>query len=225
MMKWKDILAFLKKHWIEILVCLVMLIAGFFAGRATLKKTQKQKTTIEYVQGTTIHDTTEISKPGYVKTPIDTAKIIAQCVRDGVYTELFPERTKYDTVYMTKSDTTKIMADWASERKYNQKLFAIDTLGTCEVNAIIQYNRLKSMDYTYTPMQKVITNTVYQVKTFSPFIKAGVAFNPWSKQQSDVLGKLGAGLYIKERYGLEFEYQRKLKTKEDYLGTSILFKF
>ena len=222
--KWKDVLEFLKKHWIEILVCLIMLIAGFFLGRKTIKVV-KPGVTVEYVQGTPIHDTTTITKPVYVKAPVDTANLIAQCVKDGIYSELFPERVKYDTVFMSKSDTTKIMADWATERKYNQKLFAVDTLGKCEVNAVIQYNRLKSMDYTYTPVQKVVTKTVYQVKMVSPFLKAGVAFNPWSKQQADILGKLGAGLYIKERYGFELEYQRGFKTNEDYLGTSILFKF
>ncbi|MBO6062964.1 MAG: hypothetical protein J6P62_03205, partial [Bacteroidales bacterium] len=88
----------------------VALGAGLFiGGYYTCKKTTPEKIVEHtvYEKLPPIHDS--IPYPVYISetVPVDPARIIQQCVRDGVFTELFPERirTITDTVYLEKSDT------------------------------------------------------------------------------------------------------------------------
>lgn len=104
---------------------------------------------IKYVKGDPVKDFVFISTPTSIP-PIDTADIILQCVNDGVYRELFPKQIEY----ITKNDTTAIMTDWASTRLYEQPMWDSDTTGTCIANITLQYNRIKSFEYTFTPIQK-----------------------------------------------------------------------
>ena len=127
-------------------------------------------------------------------------------------------------VEVEKSDTTTIMKDWATERFYGETLFDIDTLGTCSFKAKVQYNRMRVLSYEYTPYVKKITKTEYNVKLFSPYIGIGTMVNPWDIEKSP-MGIVNAGFFIKEKFGIQAQYQRSFVTKNDYVGGSVLWMF
>ena len=208
--------------WAQIVLVVALIAVGFFAGRKTIK-VPDPKVVIEYVTLPAVHDSIDRPVPYLVQAKIDTEGVIRQCIADGIYSELWPERIVTEYVEVTKEDSTKIMEDWASRRLYSEKLMESDTLGTLTVDAAVQYNRLSSMSYTYVPVQKQTTTTVYVIKKFSPFVQAGATFplgdNP------DVVGDVGAGIFFKEKFGVMAKYQHSFYGKTDYLGGGILVKF
>lgn len=216
-MNWKEIVLY-------VVIVIILLLIGFFIGR----KTTEGKVTIEtkYVTLPTIHDTVPASYPVEVKTPIDTAGIIQACVKKGMFYELFPYKKETDTVYTSK-DTMQIVYDWASVRKYKETLFDADTIGKCDVNISIQYNRLDTMMYTYTPIQKETTITKEKVRTVSPFIGVGVST---SIAPSVEVGKhtsvdLEVGLFVREKYGVGIEYQYEVLNGSHNVGGMFYYKF
>lgn len=197
-----------------ILIVLSMFVAGFLIGRYSIKPQTITKT--EYVKGDTIESIIEVEVPVKEYYPVDTTDIIKQCVKDGVYVHLFPKII--DTQYVIQEvDTLKILADWATKREYQETLFDADTLGTCKVKMDVQYNRLYNIEYSYTPTQKVITNTITQIKRFEPFVSFGVLSQP------SVLGEVG--FYAKEHYGISGLYQYDTSLKKHYFGGKISYKF
>lgn len=215
-----------KEQWKYItytLIILGILFFGFFLGRKTIKG-PKPQVKIEYIKGETIHDSIPYPVPYKVIIPADTADIIRECVKNGIYTELFPNKIIKEYVEVEKSDTTTIMKDWATERFYGETLFDIDTLGTCSFKAKVQYNRMRVLSYEYTPYIKKITKTEYNVKFFSPYIGIGTMVNPWDIEKNP-MGIVNAGFFIKEKFGIQAQYQRSFVTKNDYVGGSVLWKF
>ena len=216
-MDWKEIVAY-------IVIIIILLLIGFFVGR----KTTEGKVTVEtkYITLPPIHDTVPDPYPVEVKKPIDTASVIQDCVKKGIYAELFPYKKESDTVY-TSRDTAQIVYDWASVRKYRETLFDIDTLGKCEVDISVQYNRLDTMMYTYTPIQKQTTITKEKIRTISPFIGVGLST---SVSPSGEVGKhtsvdIEAGLFVKEKYGVGLEYQYEVLNGSHNVGGMFYCKF
>ena len=205
------------------IVCWAIVVAaligvGFFIGRKTVK-IPKPETIIEYVTLPPIHDTVTCPKPVYVSKPIDTLNIIQQCIADGIYQELWPEKI----VEVNNADTTAILADWTTLRAYSEKVFDIDTVGRCEINAEVQYNRLRMVGYNFTPVQKVVTTTVYQQKKYSPFVGLNGAFA--TDGTRDFLVGAVAGIYVDDKYGINLQYQHSVYDKTSYAGGGILVKF
>lgn len=204
-------------------MCLVSIVIGFFLGRG-LVKNQKPKIIVKYEKGETIHDTIKKPVPYNVLLPIDTAGIIQQCVKDGIYVELFPTKIITEYVEVTKEDTSVIIKDWGTTRQYAETLFDIDTLGKCSITADVQYNRLKNLTYSYTPVVKTVTITETKVKKFSPFVGIGAALNPWNNPMDPMAG-INAGFFIKENYGFQLQYNHAFYNKNDFLGLNVLYKF
>lgn len=203
-------------------IILALFFSGFFIGRSTIET--KIETKIEYVKGDTITNVIYKPKPEYIQLPVDTLNIIKQCIKDGIYQELWPEKIVTEVVEITKEDTTKIMVDWANKRIYNEILFNNDTLGFCSVNTEVQYNRMRVLGYKFTPITKQITETKYVVKTFSPFIGIGYMDNPWNDiREPSIL--FNGGLFIKEKYGLQLQLMHNMNSEKDYLSASFLYKF
>lgn len=214
MNKWK--LAF------NIIVAIFLLILGFFLGRKTIET--KTEIVTEYIQGEKITDTLFYPKPYKVYVKPDTLSIIQQCIKDGIYKELWPEKVVTEYVEVNKSDTTAIMNDWATKRYYSETLFNDEKQGSCAFNAEVQYNRLKMVDYTYTPIVQTITETKYTTKMFSPYVGLSYLENPWDEIKNPII-QLNGGVFIKETYGLQVLYQRGLKLKSDYIGGGFIYKF
>lgn len=185
----------------------VALGAGLFiGGYYTCKKTTPTKIVEKtvYEKLPPIHDS--IPYPVYITEtePVDPARIIQQCVRDGVFTELFPERirTITDTVYLEKSDTTRILADWATKRDYEETLFDRDTLGTMTVRTSVQYNRLGTIHYDFTPVRKLVTREIYTVRKVLPFVGAGASTYPSVNAEAGLFWKQSWGLSVQGNYYL-----------------------
>lgn len=214
MNKWK--LAF------NIVVVIFLLTLGFFLGRKTIET--KTEIVTEYIQGEKITDTLFYPKPYKVYIKPDTLSIIQQCIKDGIYKELWPEKVVTEYIEVNKSDTTAIMNDWATKRYYSETLFNDEKQGSCAFNAEVQYNRLKMVDYTYTPVVQTITKTKYATKMFSPYVGLSYLENPWDEIKNPTI-QLNGGVFIKETYGFQVLYQRGLKLKSDYIGGGFIYKF
>ena len=156
--------------------------------------------------------------------PVDTLGIIQQCIKDGIYRELWPEKVVTEYIEVNKTDTTAIMQDWATKRFYTETLFNNDKQGSCTFDAEVQYNRLKMIDYAYSPIVQTVTETKYVTKLFSPFIGVSYLINPWDEIKNP-MAQLNGGFYIKEKYGIQAIYQRSFKLNNDYVGTGFIYKF
>lgn len=204
---------------IAILLGVVMLFCtGFYFGRKNMTET-KIKTI--YVSTKPIHDTITNLVPYKVKSPIDTANIISQCVMDGKFYELFPEKIKETVIYLTKEDTTAIMRDWASTKYYSDTLFDVDTLGKCVFNAEVQYNELKAIGYNYTPVQKQTTTEITKIKHFSPYVGVGMTMLPSVEAE--------LGIFIDDSWGIAADYRYNLVDANELskydIGIKVLKKF
>ena len=177
-------------------IAILLFLTGIYIGKKTQKVVEKVVT--EYVPGEPVHDTIP---PIIIKEtqPVDTANLIAQCVQDGIYQELFPEKIVYitDTTQFSKSDSTKIMLDWATKRDYNAVLFDIDTVGKCTINTSVQYNRLGNIDYTFNPIYKQQTVYVQTKREILPFVGAGLSTFPSVSAE--------AGLFFNQSFGVATE--------------------
>lgn len=193
----------------------LLLVGGFALGRLSVPVRTVTKT--EYKELPPITDTVYYPKPQIVHPPIDTADIIAQCVADGKYYELFPERVRDSIVYVNKEDTTAIMRDWATEKIYNETLFDIDTVGRCDITAAIQYNTLIQYGYRFVPIMKTVETKEVRTKKFSPFIGVGLTTAP------TIVGQ--AGVFFEERYGLNIMYQQGYQDKINIWGATFMYKF
>ena len=198
-------------------------VLGFFLGRKTIKEPES-KIEIQYLPGEKITDTLFLDRPVAVEKPIDTLKIIEQCIKDGVYKELWPTKTITEYVEINKKDTTAVMVDWATKRMYNEILFNDNLNGMCAISTEVQYNRMKLLGYEYTPVTKTVTETKYVTKFFSPYVGLSYLKNPWDEVVNPMI-QLNGGFFIKEKYALNLIYQRGLVLKNDYIGGGILCKF
>lgn len=138
----------------------IIFLIGFFVGR----KSFTPQIITEYIKGDTIHDSIPIPPP---------------------ISEVVPENpkylTKWDTLYLTKDsiiyvkesiDTLAILADWIKKRTYDIQLFDTDTLGTLNIHANVQYNRLGELTYDYVPVYRRVT--IQKEPLFTPFIMGGI---------------------------------------------------
>lgn len=187
---------------------------GFWLGRKQAKVITKTK--VEYVNSPKI--TGVIVKPQPIREikPIDTLRIVEECIAKGIYAELFPQREVIKYV-SDKSDSTAIMKDWATIREYRDTLFNNDTTGTFVLSSRIQYNRIEKYLYEYSTITKIVTNTERVVKGFSPF--AGIGYI------SDGFGIVNGGFYIKEKYGFSGIYERDFINGRNHYGGMISIKF
>lgn len=202
---------------IEIIAVLALAAAGgFFAGRKTTPPTQLPPKVI-YLPGKPIEVEKPYPEPVYIKVPADSADIIAECVKSGKFSELFPEKVRDSVVYVTKEDTAAVIRDWATERFYNEKVFDIDTVGAATVAAKIQYNRLEFMNVTFVPTHKNTTVTNVVGKKYSPFVGGGITTMP-----SYVIN---AGMYFEDKYGAGIIFQRDWKADKSSIGIIATYKF
>ena len=217
-----------KNKKIQLIFVLIAAMAfgliGFYLGRKTVKDGEV-RTDIVYVEGKTIRDSIPYPVPKYVIKPADTADIIRVCVRDGIYSELFPERVVTEYVEITKEDTAEFIRDWGTKRMYSEILFDADSLGKCIVDASVQYNRLLMLSYKYTPVIKTVTITENRMKYFSPYVGVGAFLKNNFSNHLNVIPTINAGFFIKEKYGLHLQYCRDFGTRDNIYGASLLYKF
>ena len=200
-----------------IIGCVLLFLCGVYVGKKTVPI--KEVVKIEYIKGETIYDTIPNPVPVYIQKPIDTVNIIKQCVADGIFSELFPNKQYTDTIYLMKEDTTKIMADWSTKREYEETLFDIDTVGNLKIKTYTQYNRLGSINYTFTPIQKKETTEVYVERKFLPY--AGIGLSTFPSYDVEI------GLFYRKSFGFSIEgsyYPKLIIENENIQKYSISLK-
>lgn len=201
-----------KSNFWKILVFAVLTAAifasGFFIGRKTIEIPEEKPPV--YIQLPPVHDTIDREKIKLVKEKIDSEKFIENCIASGKFYELFPEKIKDSIIVIDKTDSTKIVKDWMTERYYADVLFDSDTLGRFEYNAKVQYNQLMSFGYNYTPIQKQQTFVQNNIKKFSPFVGVGMTTLPSFE--------LDLGAFINDSWG--FGVTGKYNVKSQMQGIS-----
>lgn len=212
-----------KDIWWKILVIVIIILllfgGGFLAGRKSVKI--KTETIVEYVQLPPIHDTITQFKPKYI--PADTASIIETCIANGLYAELFP--WKHDTVF-TYRDTLLMLADWASRREYAETLFDIDTVGKLDINIGVQYNRMDTLSYVFTPIQKQTTVIVEKERIFEPFLGGGISVGIDASKNATPGAGVQIGAFVKQNYGISLQYQYLFGNIQNHVVTAeFLYKF
>ena len=184
-----------------LLVGIVSGIVGFFIGRSN-----ETKTTIQWIKGETIHDT--VPKNKLVTKYVIVPKLLS-----------YVEKKKDTTIITTKpinkdSAISETVKDWNLERVYKDYLFESDTLGTLEYNINVQYNRIKSFSYNYTPIYKEVAKE--RKRTFIPYIST-------SYSTFNIVG-IGLGTYYHNLgVGAEYQYNYDLQKKGLNLQFSIKF--
>lgn len=164
----------------KIILVLIACLASFFAGRLTTK----QKDTVKFVKGETIYRTIEV--PKFIKSTIPTA-VFLPVKKDTLFID--KEKIVIQTV-----DTAKIIENYIAERKYAFNVFD-DENGKLDIDQTIQYNELQKFNYSFTPMQKVITQQKERV--LIPF--ASASYNSFN------IAGAGGGMFYKN-VGIEYKY-------------------
>lgn len=197
-------------------------IAGFIIGAAIIigsyiltynygwnraaKDIIPQGTKIEYVdysqKGNTVKDTLHNIPPVIIYNDTGSIKYIPN-----------------EVLVKEKIDSAKILEDYSLTRDYSNILFDNDSLGKLTINSTVNYNRLKNMDYEFSPMthviEKTVTNTV-EIRRCIPFIGVGVMTNNFANAQ--------IGLFFKGRLGISGTILYDLKSNQVSYGGSLLYK-
>ena len=184
-----------------LLVGIVSGIVGFFIGRSN-----EIETTTKWIKGETIHDT--VPKKKLVTKYVIVPRLLS-------YVEKQKDTTIITTNPINKdSAISETVKDWNLERVYKDYLFESDTLGTLEYNINVQYNRIKSFSYNYTPIYKEVTKE--RKRTFIPYVSA-------SYSTFNIVG-MGLGTYYHNLgVGAEYQYNYDLQKKGLNLQFSIKF--
>lgn len=188
--------------------------SGFYFGKKSVDPSNLPPV---YTPGDTVYVDKPYPEPVYVTKPADTLNIIANCVKNGKYSELFPERVIVDTLYKpTSQDTLDIVKDWATQRTYKEKIFDVDTLGTATMTATVQYNRISNISAEVVP---VVKNVPYVVppKKFSPFVGAGLT------TASSVY--VNGGFFVNDKWGGNVFFLAGLNGEKNAVGAGAIYKF
>lgn len=103
--------------------------------------------------------------------------------------------TVLDEIYVKqKIDTAKIIGEFITKREYSFNVFNNEQ-GKLDIKQVVQYNRLQSFDYTFTPIH--IEKTSYRRPILEPFASA-------SYSTFGIAG-IGGGLFYKNT-GVEYNY-------------------
>ena len=176
-------------------------IIGFFVG-----KSNDIKITTKFIAGKTIR--VDVPKEKLVIKYVIVPKVLS-----------YVEKQR-DTTYITSnpinkdSATVETVKDWNLERVYKDYLFKSDTLGTLGYDIHVQYNRIKSFSYNYTPVIKEVTKE--RKNTFIPYVSA-------SYSTFNIVG-IGLGTYY-HNLGIGAEYQYNYDLQKKGLNMHVSIKF
>ena len=185
-----------------IIACLVFLGLGFYVGRQSIDV----KTKIKYIRGKTLRDSIPYDKlvPIYIKSPS---------------LKTYIERTDSIRVFYTTSpkDTAQslknVLEDWNLSRTYDRILFNDSINGIFHYNATVQFNKISSFKYDYTPITRVETRSV--TKTIEPFLSA-----EYSTLNTVSVG----GGFFYNKLGLELKYQKDFINGNNGISFGVKFK-
>jgi len=160
----------IKKYWY---IPVIALVIGFFIGRGNTIT----KEVVKYVKGDTIHDS--IPTPYPVKIIVPSKPVLP----------MTPDTIIIDSIkyHFIKVDTAKIISEYINRKTYRPILFDDKENGKLSLGLVVQYNKLDSIGYEFTPIHK--ETTITKERIFTPFIN--VSYNSFG-----YIG-VGGGLYYK----------------------------
>jgi hypothetical protein len=173
------------KYYIYIGLVLIAFAAGYLLGKATISNGE----IVKQVKGETVYgslnpDFLTVKKEfkGDIKfLPYIFWKSDTIMVSETEYISTIP-------------DTAKIIEDFITSREYQFNVFNNEQ-GKLDIKQEVQYNRIQSFDYTFTPIHK--TTTIMKKNLFEPFGSVGyTTFNQVS---------FGGGFFL-NNVGLEYNY-------------------
>lgn len=179
---------------------------GLVCGLVLAPGVEYSQPFVTYVPGETIRDTIYMGS--------DTVRLVEYVPTPG--------ETKIITVYDPSGSidsTASLRAtaeDWNVKRDYSGNAFRNDTIGVFDYTATVQYNRLHSLSYEFTPITKNSVVEVKQKNVIKPFIFGGYNTNNNAT--------FGAGLKFKD-VGYSLKYDRNFKTGSDAVGINMFIFF
>ncbi len=184
-----------------VLIGLFCFIAGFFIGQKTISF----EPVVKYIKGDPIAATISAEQLKPVETIPD--KPVLPMIPDTIYLD--------SLIYITqKVDTAAIIADYIIKRNYRPILFDNPKLGRLTVNAVVQYNKMDSLDYEFTPIQKEIT--IYKEKVWVPVVR--MSYNTFNQVTFS-----GGSFY--HDLELNFQYIYDFNRNEKAYGLGVGYKF
>jgi len=163
---------------------LILLGAGFFAGRVTLNEKTTTVTKIEYLKGDSIPY--PVPYPEYRDSIVYKDKLV---LRDTTIYVPIPQDV----------DTMAILAEYFTAHNYRYD-FGSDTTGLATVKFLVTQNQVFDFTGTLVPVVKQVSTTItkYNVPLFSWYAMVGTNLYPLSGSGSLVKASVGAS--IKQRY-------------------------
>lgn len=113
----------------------------------------------------------------------------------------------------TAASLAATVQDWNLERTYSGMLFHLDTLGTANYEAKVQYNTLTSLKWDFTPKVKEITTI--KIRTVRPFV--GVGYNTFNQVSAT------GGVFIRN-IGLSATYISDFTERENGVGVGVMIE-
>lgn len=166
------------KQWVNILLCILIIIFIFLSGYFTCRYTDKRSDGV-VVYSDTMYVVSKDTVLLYKERPVPYRVI------DSVFVEM-PVDTA--TLY-------EVWRDYYRKREYCLD-YSNDTLGTYIVNTEVAENEIKRSSAIIIPKTKVITNTkeVPKVKFIQGFVSVGTSVHNLTTQQ------ITLGMEFKERW-------------------------
>lgn len=192
-----------KSILISLGILLLGFIIGFIVSRVTIKDHEPK---ITYIKGDTIYKEVPVPQPSSEETPSDPN--IKYIYKETIH------YTDTGSIRYREVDTLAILDDWIKKRNYNISLFDNDTIGKLDLKASIQYNKISHLDYTYTPINKVITKT--KERNFEIF--GGFGINTCNM----VNGQIG---FYRKHLGIGYIYTQDLHSSNDAHGINVFLKY
>lgn len=172
-----------------------LILVGVLIGRWSTPT----KVKVEYVKGETIRDSIPYEK-------LVPYKIEVPSVPDTIR---IPGKIEYK---IAKVDTARIISEFIKKNYYEEILFDNDTLGMIKINSVVQYNRMLSLGYEYTPIQK--QTTIYKKRVIIPFLTTsynsfgyyglglGLYYNNWGFQTKHLTNSRERGF----EFGVNYKF-------------------
>lgn len=171
------------RYWL--LLILIAFAAGLLLDRATFGNGEKTRLVAgKTVKGTVYADFKLGRELKEFKTEIKDIPLMYWKV-DTVLDEIYVKQ---------KIDTAKIIGEFITKREYSFNVFNNEQ-GKLDVKQVVQYNRLQSFDYTFTPIH--IEKTSYRRPLLEPF--ASASYNTFG------IAGIGGGFFYKNT-GIEYNY-------------------
>lgn len=192
----------------KVIILAATLISGIVIGRLTTA----EKVIVQWRDAPPINGEIKQPEPVTVRVP-DSIKYITVYRDRPTAPAGFPAEVAEPTQIDTTASMAATVQDWNLERTYSGMLFHLDTLGTANYEAKVQYNTLTSLKWEFTPKVKEITIT--KGRTIRPFV--GVGYNTFNQVSAT------GGVFIRN-IGISATYISDFTERRNGVGVGVMIE-